>query len=237
MEQFRRFLICLMRSAEPLSMNDTDLDAQSFADVTAITSLTACLAAQPDIKRVLLYGKLVDRLYQQFGSVLPVRYGTVVRDQNEIGQLLERNYDRIVSQFARTEGKAEIGVRIMIRSTPGTVPSVSRTETPDDHAESGTGRRFLRDRLRITAGTMDRVRIAGDVVRELEEVLKPRFAERQVKLDQVSGLMVNAAYLVPTALVGEFILTVRSHAKKRPGIAYMISGPWPPYSFVSLVLE
>ena len=237
MERRGRFLICLVWSAEPLSLDHADLDAQRFANVTAITSQTVLPVAQPDIKRVLLYGKLVDRLYQEFGSVLPVRYGTFVRDQNEIGQLLERNYDRIVAEFARTEGKVEIGVRIIIRSTPGTVPSVSLTESPDEQANFGTGRRFLRDRLRITAGTMDRVRIAGDVVRELEEVLKPRFAERQVRLDQVSDLMVNAAYLVPTALVDEFLLTVRSHARKRPGIGYMISGPWPPYSFVSLVLE
>lgn len=77
----------------------------------------------------------------------------------------------------------------------------------------------------------DLAAIAAEVTRSLR-----RHAVSTVPLrgEQVTGIVLSAAYLVERQLWPEFLEAVQEEREKHPHLNVEITGPWPPYDFVRL---
>ena len=77
----------------------------------------------------------------------------------------------------------------------------------------------------------DLAAIAAEVTRSLR-----RHAVSTVPLrsEEVTGIVLTAAYLVERELWSEFADAVESEAEKHPLVKVELTGPWPPYDFVRL---
>lgn len=77
----------------------------------------------------------------------------------------------------------------------------------------------------------DLAAIAAEVNRSLR-----RHAVSSVPLrnEEVTGIVLSAAYLVERELWDEFSDAVQDEREKHPAVSVEISGPWPPYDFVRL---
>jgi hypothetical protein len=52
--------------------------------------------------------------------------------------------------------------------------------------------------------------------------------------EEVTGIVLSAAYLVERELWEEFSDAVQDEREKHPAVSMDLSGPWPPYDFVRL---
>lgn len=77
----------------------------------------------------------------------------------------------------------------------------------------------------------DLAAVGAEVTRSLR-----RHAVSTVPLhnEQVTGIMLSAAYLVERQLWQEFADAVADEREKHPQLAIDLTGPWPPYDFVRL---
>jgi hypothetical protein len=62
-------------------------------------------------------------------------------------------------------------------------------------------------------------------------------ARRRTETEQAapgSRLLLDAAFLVPARRAAAFRASARRHAKalERSGLAFSLTGPWPPYHFI-----
>lgn len=77
----------------------------------------------------------------------------------------------------------------------------------------------------------DLAAIAADITRTLR-----RHAVSTVPLrnEEVTGIVLTAAYLVERELFSEFSEAAREEAERHPLVSLEVTGPWPPYDFVKM---
>ncbi len=156
-------------------------------------------------------------------SVLPIRFGTSMTDEEGICRLLHQQRQELLECLDRVEGAYEMGLRITpsICQLPEVGPP-ARVSLPTDYL---AGRRAIyqrEDRLSGQAGrTTDRY------VRGLDGLYR-QWRNLASSLPDV----IRLAFLVERDRVGLFRERLKVLHDAKQGELCELLGPWPPYSFV-----
>ena len=163
--------------------------------------------AEPSADDLWRHSALLERLMED-RDLLPVRYGTVVRDEDAAAHVLQERREELAAGLERVRGAVELALRVRSRSGGGPRPEA---------AAAPTGRAYLDTR-------------AGGVraATEVGAALAPMARESIV---QPSGDLLRAAYLVDRTDVDAFVARVRALQDEHQDLALLCTGPWPPYSF------
>lgn len=171
----------------------------------------------------------VVRAVFRHGPVLPLRFGTLLDGEDAAVRLLRLGYERARACLADVDGHREWGVRVR---QPGPA-------APSPLPDSGlTGTQYLAQRRqKLKADQRSRFDVAA-VAERLRDDLR-RHATGRVDRTRAPGVLVDVAYLVPTAGEGAFHSEVRRFAEelREHGATVETTGPWPPYSFTGFELE
>lgn len=182
---------------------------------------------------------VIDAVAQQ-GPLVPMRLATVYSDDARIAAMLSERCADFRSALRRISGRLEWGVKAYADRQP---------EASDDSAATaatagtsgpggGAGAAYLqRRRSQLTAqknARRDTLASAEMVHAELSQYA----AETRVhtpQAPQLTGIkapmILNAAYLLDSALGEDFAAAVAAVADQHPGLRLELTGPWPPYSF------
>ena len=103
---------------------------------------------------------------------------------------------------------------------------------------------FVEDReearvhIRRMRGKADERDAGADVAAAAAESFRVlrRYAVTSVplKTEHLTGIVLSACFLVERELWGDFVAAVEEQRLKNPGLAFDLSGPWPPYDFVRM---
>jgi hypothetical protein len=77
----------------------------------------------------------------------------------------------------------------------------------------------------------DLAAIAAEITRSLR---RRAVASVPLRNEEVTGIVLSAAYLVERALWQEFSDAIDDERERHPLVSIALSGPWPPYDFVRL---
>lgn len=167
------------------------------------------------------------------GPVLPLRFGTVVADEDGARRLLREHSAVARERLDRIGDAREWGVRL--------VRSLSEDEPVPVAAREGradvTGTEFLARRRQALQEREDAEQTARTAAQALEEALAPHVTEALRRGGAPgSSLLLDVAYLVPPRAESAFLAeTERLGGELRPGgLTLEVTGPWPPYSFAAL---
>jgi hypothetical protein len=158
--------------------------------------------------------------------VLPLRFGTIVRDRDAAVRLLADRHAPASACLDRVEGHREWSVRAR---------RVEATEPENLPADGLSGTEYLAMRRQRLAKTLGARRRGAEVAEALHEALSKHATESAPRGRRAPGLLIDAAYLVPEDHERVF------HAEAgrlggEPGVTMVVTGPWPPYSFTRLEL-
>jgi hypothetical protein len=162
---------------------------------------------------MLEHHRVVQELHERFSACLPARFPTYVEDAETLRTLLTEREEALWAALERVRGRSELAVTAMWTRAP-TV------------AEGGPGRRYL---LRLQW----QQRVAREVADEVERVARPEAQSVQRALNPRPGTAVSLAVLVPRESTGVVVKRLSS-LDPRDDVRILVSGPWPPYSFVGL---
>jgi Gas vesicle synthesis protein GvpL/GvpF len=165
------------------------------------------------------------------GPVLPLRFGTVVADEQGARQLLRAHADAARDRLARIGDAHEWGIRL-VRALEEPALTGPR---PDREDMSGT--EFLTRRREAQLARTAAARAAGSAADRVEESLAPHVRESLRRGGAPgSSLLLDVACLVPAADDRAFLAAVDrlSGELRDEGLDLDITGPWPPYSFAAL---
>lgn len=165
------------------------------------------------------------------GSVLPLRFGTVVEDRRLIQQILKRREGELLTAIEEIEGMVEILCRVQSSASAAEEPTASSRP-------AATGTAYIAARLREAQIQQDRRLRIDRMLEELDAELREH-AGRTYALEPVQpGQLFNSAYLLPSRTLPEFFDAVDSYRAPltRHGLELVTTGPWPPYHFVHLDL-
>ncbi|HZM99384.1 MAG TPA: GvpL/GvpF family gas vesicle protein [Pyrinomonadaceae bacterium] len=198
---------------EGFSVLVSDLDA----DVVQVTRENA-LAHAAVVRSIL------DRT-----TPLPFRFGTLVTEQQLVNYLSARK-PALETKLAEVRGCVEMSVKI-IRE-----PAAHESE-PDENINQGAGTSFLAQKRREILGGEQSAAQATTISTWLHEQISSLIRAEQVTLRPTEKLVLAAAHLVERAKVKKYRENMAEACQSRPDLHFLLSGPWPPYSFANIELE
>lgn len=207
-----------------LALVVADVELAPFA---ALATNPAHWATEPaeDDPLVMLARRhdVVVRAVFEHQPVLPLRFGTILRDEQAAVRLLAGHHDGARARLDRVDGHREWGVRAR----------AAAPEEPAAQPDGMSGTEYLamrRDRLVATARTK---RDAFTAAGALHEALTRHAAETVPRNRKSATPLLDAAYLVSADAEPAFHAEAACHGD----LAVEVTGPWPPYSFVRLELS
>ena len=169
-------------------------------------------------------------------TVVPFRLFTLFSSEQRARSTLATKARSIQAALDRVRGKAEWVLRI------GKPDPARAQSTPDTArlATAASGTSFLAQKAAANRAKTDlAVRVRDDVVRVYDALTDVSDAARQRPLDQTTGAVLDAAFLVPARQTASFKRALQQSADGllRAGCRVSLTGPWPPYSFVSIATK
>lgn len=169
-------------------------------------------------------------------AVVPLRFGTIYRSREHVGEMLGERAGEFVETIERVRGHVELGVKAWIDLSAlegalagGDVPAPG----------GGVGAAYLQQRAREQEVSRELETRCAELAEEAHRRLSAVAVDGVVNRPQPreltgrsEAMLLNGAYLVRDGddrLRGEVDRLAAEHADL--GIEYELTGPWPPHNF------
>jgi hypothetical protein len=173
-------------------------------------------AAAPDERRVREHAAAVGAICAG-GGALPVRFGTRYADTARLRAAVTGSHERFVELLGRVGDCVEFSVRA---TQPVAAPAQSRPPAGE------SGRAYLERRLAEEREREEQIAAIRDDLQRME-VLDPLARETA---ERTGRRTTERVFLVDQAAAEDFRAAARSLLAGRDDL--VLTGPWPPYSFV-----
>ena len=159
--------------------------------------------------------RVVEALLEE-GAVLPMRFGSWLRDREGVLELLAERRDDFELGLERVRGAVEIGVRAVVRGLSSERPlALAGADRP--------GTAYMLARL-------NEEKKSAAIAAYIHEPLVALSRASSPRKTSLTG-SVNTAYLVDRRDVDPFRATVEKLDETIEDATVICTGPWPPYSF------
>jgi len=190
--------------------------------------------ARPDVERILAFERVVETFHRE-RPVLPVRYGLVLDDELQAIGMLNQNKNVCISALRELEGCVELGIRIIVENQES---EPAPAETALDLPPRSLGVRYLAARKYHYIARDRSSRQGTYLTEETREAFRGLFVKCRMETSPVVNSIFRAPvmsldFLVERKNVNAFRQTFRT-LNKGSHVKILLSGPWPPYSFVPM---
>jgi len=199
--------------------------------------------------RILAHEQTVEKLRSSY-NVVPFRFGTVYLDCSRASNALARHRVGLCQALDRIRGASEWGVKLYC--DPDRLKRQIETESVSIRQMRGMlgraspGARFFLQKKYAVALDGERDATVAGCVKQIRHGLDS-CASESMEIDvqpavvhgRSAEMVMNVAYLVPEKTLGRFrqaLAAPREEFAAR-GFDYELTGPWPPYHFVSAQQE
>ncbi len=208
---------------------------------------------EPAVEYLLRFEEVVEALFAS-RPVIPVRFGNYFKTPEMLEEFLEENSEELAKLLEGLSGKMEMGIRILTRrhvprqslraheaqaNSSGALPA-GATPVPGGKDYLAVRKNYYYARNSLSGRTEDFSRILQilfqglymDVKFEEQTTRAQTAVPEQPGAESEWTLFLSAYFLVPTHLVGDF--SRRFSELTHEDAKFLLSGPWPPYSFATM---
>lgn len=211
---------------ELAGLGEAPLRGIAVGDALAVVSGIG--AGQVPLSRAtLLRHEAVIEALMDGRAVLPARFGTT-SDEARLSSALEGHAPALTSALARVRGRVELALRV-IDTRPAEAPA-GRPRA----AEAADGRAYMRALLAVEQREDHRRTASDKLIEQIAAELAPLAEAAVLTRPQRPRLLLKAAYLLPPERVAEMRERIGGLQRAYPELAFLATGPWPPYSFAEL---
>jgi hypothetical protein len=210
------------------------------ANLNDIKWLEAKVRAHQDVLETMLASR----------TLIPMRFCTIYRSESRVQEMLGQHYEDLVEALVRLEGKQEWGGKVYCDSETlaqrvGEVSDRVKELKAEVGQRSSGAAYFLKKKIDETIAE-EVERISDEYAQRSHDRLSSHAEEAVVnplQSKELTGrkeeMILNGAYLVLeeqlTALRAELESLEKEYGDL--GFSYEMTGPWPPYNFVTINFE
>jgi hypothetical protein len=224
--------------------------------ISAAVSEISSAHLAPDVPRVMAYKKVIE-LFHGDRTVIPMRYGCVLRDTLQVIQLLKGNARRYESLLKELDGCVEMGIRVLIDDCRLSIEDLRNAKFGTQNSELEnfdpqsairnpkskiTGRAYLAARKDHYAQEEYITEAKNEIAEQFRAALTGLFVKckaetlsifnRQSSIANLQSPMLSLCFLVPGKSIDPFRRVFRHMRRRMETTKLLLSGPWPPYNFV-----
>jgi hypothetical protein len=248
MEKEGKYIYCIIgtrqdRNFGPLGIGGRGDEVLTigYDDLSMVVSSYPVTEVAGTRENMVGHEKVIEEVMREFDGVLPVRFGTIASNADEIRSLLDRRRREFKNALRDMDHKVELGVKAMWKDM-GAVFSqiVEENELIRDLRE----RLKRNDRQNIQAktglGQLVKSQLDKKKKKQAEEIVdRLRRTSFEYKLNTTIGdeMFVNAAFLVDKGREKEFDNIMDELSDEyQDRIEFLYAGPLPVFNFVNIVI-
>jgi len=187
------------------------------------------------------FARVIEELSQQL-TVLPIRFGTVVKSDEIVKQLLTDNYNAFRENLLKVENKHEFGLKVIWDYDKCSEKIRSKVESEEINAgkyfsKSTINTNYLLEKLkkhRLEDAVLKHVEL---LIEEISRFLAQINPDCKFKKMLSQNIILDGVFLVEKNMKSEFIEAIEALKQQHDDLHFLLTGPWPPYSFVEITIE
>ncbi|NLI13617.1 GvpL/GvpF family gas vesicle protein [Pelotomaculum propionicicum] len=213
----------------------TDLFFIPYQSIAIIVKKASKSSWQPNRKNILNHQKVITQL-QEIIDLLPLRFGTVFKNNSEAEKIMANNFDEINRLLNKIKGRIELGLKIFWKQD-AFIKEIGNKKIEKLKKEYGA-RKKDRYAIAIEAGRIIEEKVLDKRDEYVRTIFKPlsNLADDSI-LNPVTGekMVFNAVFLIKKEHITVFDEAVKDfHDKYQDKFIFKYSGPWTPYNFVKV---
>jgi hypothetical protein len=217
-----------------------------YQDIAALASSSPSLAYESVPKETLVrylarHQAVIEGVMRSY-TVIPMKFGTVARDKEELDEILARGYTQFKDALGRMDNKIELEVVALWSNLDSILKEVGKEEKIKTFKEGITStppEKILSAKIELGKAVKSllderRDKVGSEIIDELKKWAID-FRNHEVLDD---AMIMNTAFLVNKHQEEDFDESVDYlNRKYQEKINFRVIGPLPPYSFSTLKLK
>lgn len=234
-------LYCILRDSDQLSEKPIGVDGHPvfFLGDGLMAAVSRVDWNYPfiDMEKAMAYSEVIEAL-GQMQAVIPMRYGCLFDKEVQVQELLTARRSEFIELLNHVDGSVEMGIRVLSDQKLSGQESGVGLDKPTKEQPICTGEAYLADRrrhwLNREFSSMVQAGIREKICRALSGLYKCQKDDRSMSV-LGNHPMLSLHFLVPKENVERFREAFRNACAANKDISnkLLLSGPWPPYNFVS----
>ncbi len=243
-----KYIYCIIESNQSQSFGSPGIGGRGdevytvcFNNVAAVVSNSPIEKYRTSRENILAHERAIEEAMKEH-PVLPVRFGTIAKNELNVRRILEREHDKFIDLLRNIAGKKELGLKAIfkeeiiykdilekykdIRGLKERIASLPQKQAYYQQVEIG----------RMVEAALEKEK--ETCKKEILDTLSPLAEE--VKTNDTYGerMIANAAFLVKEDKEAEFDQKVDELDKKYGDrIKFKYVGTLPPFNFVNLIIN
>jgi len=229
--------------AEMKGISGVDMFVVGTDEVAAVVSDFDRSATATDRFMAIEYAGLIEIMAQHF-TLLPVRFGSVMESSDKILLMLERNCHDIQQNLQKVDNKCEFGLKILCDPEKIMADLKIKTEaifsanvSPSTESKNSVYREWVNKKLSEHRLEEMMITFVDSVIAALSVSLARLNTMHKFKKMVTATTIIDAVFLLDKEKKDTLIQSVEEVQKQFPGLNFLLTGPWPPYNFVEIVLK
>ena len=174
------------------------------------------------------------------GGALPARFGTTLPTRKAVTQAMATQYHALLADLRRIGDKVEMGIAALWQErdpaplpVPERTPEMSGRPGLDATPADRRGLAYLHERQAAYQRTATARERAEALARDLDVALRPFVLDCRRSLSPSERLALRDRYLLDHEQASAFQQAFDEVRQRHAEVRFLLSGPWPPYSFVT----
>ena len=249
MEKEGKYIYCIIGTKQERNFGPMGIGGRGnevltvgYNDLSMVVSNHPMTKFVVNRENMLAHEKVIEEVMKEFDSVLPVRFGTLASDADEIRNLLDRRYREFRNLLRDMDHKVELGVKGLWKSMDAIFKEIAEENKEINKAkekiQNDTGKKNIGAKMEV--GKMVEVALGRKKEKESETIVDAlRRTAFDHRLNKTIGdeMFMNAAFLVDKGREKEFDNIMDDLSEEyKDRVKFMYAGPLPVFNFANIVI-
>lgn len=249
MEKEGKYIYCIIglkqeRHFGPIGIGGRgdEVSTIGYNDLSMVVSNHPMTKFVVNQENLLAHERVIEEVMKEFDSVLPIRFGTIASDADEIRKLLDKRYRELTHILTDMDYKVELGVRGMWKNMETIFKDIVRENREIRRAKEDIQNEGSKKNLQaeIEVGKLVAEALVRKKEKEQELIVDTlRRMAFDYKVNKTAGdeMFMNASFLVDKGRVKEFDNVMDDLSEKyKDKIQFVYVGPLPVFNFVNIAI-
>jgi len=249
MEKEGKYIYCIIPTKQERNFGPIGIGGRGDEVLTiGYNDLSMVVSSHPVTKFVvnsdnmLAHEKVIEEVMKEFGSVLPVRFGTLAASADEIRNLLDRRYREFKNCLKDMDHKVELGVKGIWKNMPVIFKEIvegnKEIKKAKTKIQKDTGKKNVPAKMEVGKEVFEALQKKKEKETDLiVDALRRTSYDHKINKTVGDEMFINAAFLVDKGREKEFDNIMDDLTEKyKDRIKFMYAGPLPVFNFVNIVI-
>lgn len=249
MEREGKYIYCIIQSSQdrnfgPIGVGDRNDEVLTigYKDLSMVVSNHSLTKFVVNRDNMIAHEKVIEKVMEEFNSVLPVRFGTIASNPDEIRNLLDDRYREFKDFLRYMDNKIELNIKGLWKNMDSIFNEVVEENIQIKNLKEKISKSKEGKNIKSQAEIGKMVEQALIKKKEIEaekiaDVFRRTALEHNLNKTIGDEMFINAAFLVDKGREKEFDNIMDDLSEKyNERIKFTYSGPLPVFNFVNITI-